>query len=85
MTHFLKAGLTADRFSWSVDLEAVTKAQLFDGPLALITNQKAISPYRTTCTRRGSPTSGGAFESSNATSRSPRFTISCRIASAPKR
>jgi hypothetical protein len=44
MTRFLKADLTADRFSWSVDEEAVAKAQLFDGTLALITNTTDISP-----------------------------------------
>ena len=44
MTRFLKADLTADRFSWSVDEDAVAKAQLFDGTLALITNTTDISP-----------------------------------------
>jgi len=44
MTRFLKADLTADRFSWSVDEDAVVKAQLFDGTLALITNTTDISP-----------------------------------------
>jgi hypothetical protein len=44
MTRFLKADLTADRFSWSVDEDAVAKAQIFDGTLALITNTTDISP-----------------------------------------
>jgi transposase len=44
MTRFLKADLTADRFSWSVDEEAVAEAQLFDGTLTLITNTADISP-----------------------------------------
>jgi len=35
MTRFLKAGLTADRFSWSVDEDTVAEAQVFDGTLAL--------------------------------------------------
>jgi hypothetical protein len=38
MTRFLKADFTADRFSWSVDEEAIAEAALFDGKLALITN-----------------------------------------------
>jgi hypothetical protein len=38
LTRFLKADLNADRFSWSVDDDAVAKAELFDGKLALITN-----------------------------------------------
>ena len=43
MTRFLKADLAADRFSWSVDADAVTEAQLFDGKLALITNAPDLS------------------------------------------
>ena len=38
LTRFLKADLNADRFSWSVDEDAIAKAELFDGKLALITN-----------------------------------------------
>jgi hypothetical protein len=38
LTRFLKADLAADRFSWSVDEEALVEAELFDGRLALITN-----------------------------------------------
>ena len=38
LTRFLKADYTADRFSWSVDQDAVGQAELFDGKLALITN-----------------------------------------------
>ena len=38
LTRFIKADLNADRFSWSVDDDAVAKAELFDGKLALITN-----------------------------------------------
>jgi len=44
MTRFLKAGLTADRFSWSVDEDTVAEAQVFDGTLALITNTADIGP-----------------------------------------
>ena len=38
LTRFLKADLTADRFSWSIDEDAISEAELFDGKLALITN-----------------------------------------------
>lgn len=38
LTRFLKADLNADRFSWSVDEDAIAEAELFDGKLALITN-----------------------------------------------
>ena len=43
MTRFLKADLNADRFSWSVDEDAVAQAELFDGKLALITNAQDLS------------------------------------------
>lgn len=49
MTRFL----TADRFSWSVDEEAVAKAQLFDGTLALITNTVDISPAEAVARYKG--------------------------------
>ena len=38
LTRFLKADLNADRFSWHVDEDAIARAELFDGKLALITN-----------------------------------------------
>jgi transposase len=38
LTRFIKADLNADRFSWSVDDDAIAEAELFDGKLALITN-----------------------------------------------
>lgn len=38
LTRFLKADYTADRFSWSVNEDAIVEAELFDGRLALITN-----------------------------------------------
>jgi len=38
LTRYLKADLNADRFSWSVDEDAIAQAELFDGKLALITN-----------------------------------------------
>lgn len=44
MTRFLKADFTADRFSWSVDEDAVAEAELFDGKLALITNAPDLAP-----------------------------------------
>jgi transposase len=53
MTRFLKADLTADRFSWSVDEDAVAKAQIFDGTLALITNATDISPAEAVARYKG--------------------------------
>ncbi len=44
VTRFLKADLNADRFSWSVDEDAVAQAELFDGKLALITNAPDLGP-----------------------------------------
>jgi hypothetical protein len=44
LTRFLKADLQADRFSWSVDEDAVAKAELFDGKLALLTNAPDLTP-----------------------------------------
>lgn len=38
LSRFIKADLNAYRFSWSVEDDAVAKAELFDGKLALITN-----------------------------------------------
>ena len=43
MTRFLKPDFAADRFSWSVDEEAIAEAELFDGKLALITNAPDLS------------------------------------------
>jgi len=44
MTRFVKPDLTADRFSWSIDEDAIADAQLFDGKLALITNSADLTP-----------------------------------------
>jgi len=44
VTRFIKPNLQADRFSWSVDEEAVAEAELFDGKLALITNASELTP-----------------------------------------
>lgn len=53
MTRFLKADLTADRFSWSVAEDAVAEAQLFDGTLALITNTADVSPAEAVAQYKG--------------------------------
>ena len=37
-TRFIKPDLQADRFSWSVDEDAIVRAELFDCKLALLTN-----------------------------------------------
>lgn len=47
LTRFLRADLQADRFSWSVDDEAITRAELFDGKLALLTNAPDLTPAET--------------------------------------
>ncbi|WP_209426834.1 IS1634 family transposase [Pararhodobacter sp. SW119] len=44
LTRFLKADLQADRFSYSVDEDAIAEAALFDGKLALITNAPDLTP-----------------------------------------
>lgn len=44
LTRFIKADYTADRFSWTVDEEVITKAELFDGKLALLTNAPDLTP-----------------------------------------
>jgi len=44
MTRFVKPDLTADRFSWSIDEDAIADAQLFDAKLALITNAPDLTP-----------------------------------------
>ena len=44
LTRFLKPDFAADRFSWSVDEEAVAEAELFDGKLALLTNAPDLTP-----------------------------------------
>lgn len=53
MTRLLKADLTADRFSWSVDEEALAEAELFDGKLALTTNTADIGPAEAVARYRG--------------------------------
>jgi transposase len=44
LTRFIKAGYTADRFSWALDKDAIAAAELFDGKLALLTNAADITP-----------------------------------------
>lgn len=44
LTRFIKADYTADRFSWAVDEDAITRAELFDGKLALLTNVPDLTP-----------------------------------------
>ena len=53
MTRFLKADLSADRFSWSVNETAVTEAELFDGKLALVTNAPDLTPAETVARYKG--------------------------------
>ena len=53
MTRFLKADLNADRFSWSIDDDAVARAELFDGKLALITNAPDLTPAEAVARYKG--------------------------------
>ncbi len=52
LSRFIKPDLQADRFSWSVDEDAIARAELFDGKLALLTNApdltaaEAVSRYK---------------------------------------
>ncbi|TCM74920.1 IS1634 family transposase, partial [Rhodovulum steppense] len=47
LTRFLKPDLQADRFSYSVDEDAIARAELFDGKLTLITNAPDLTPADT--------------------------------------
>lgn len=47
LTRFLKADLRAERFSWSLDEDAIARAELFDGKLALLTNAPDLTPAET--------------------------------------
>jgi transposase len=44
LSRFIKADLTADRFSWTVDEVAIARAALFDGKLVLLTNVPGLPP-----------------------------------------
>lgn len=44
LSRFIKADLTADRFSWDIDEDAIARAALFDGKLVLLTNVPEITP-----------------------------------------
>ena len=47
VSRFIRADLQADRFSWSLDEQAVARAELFDGKLALLTNAPDLTPAET--------------------------------------
>ena len=53
MTRFLKADFTAERFSWSIDDDAMARAELFDGKLALITNAPDLTPAEAVARYKG--------------------------------
>lgn len=44
LTRFIKPDLQSDRFSYTVDEEAIEEAELFDGKLAVLTNAPDIKP-----------------------------------------
>jgi len=47
LTRFIEADLRAERFGWSLDEEAISEAEPFDGKLALLTNAEDLSPAET--------------------------------------
>ena len=47
MIRLLKPVLQADRFSYSIDEDAIARAALFDGKLALLTNAPDLTPAET--------------------------------------
>jgi len=47
LTRFVKADFEAERFSWTVDEDAIAQAALFDGKLVLLTNVPEITPEET--------------------------------------
>ena len=47
LARFIKPDLQADRFSWSVDEDAIARAELFDGKLALLTNAPDLTRAET--------------------------------------
>ncbi len=47
LSRFIKADLTTDRFSWTVNEDAIAQAALFDGKLVLLTNVPEITPEET--------------------------------------
>jgi hypothetical protein len=63
MTRFLKADLNGRRFSWSVDDDAICRAELFDGKLALITNAPDLTPAEAVARYKALQTSSAASAS----------------------
>ena len=47
LSRFIKADMKADRFSWNLNEQAVMRAELFDGKLALLTNTPDLTPAET--------------------------------------
>ena len=47
LSWFIKADLEADRFGWYLDDQAVMRAELFDGKLALLANTPDLTPAET--------------------------------------
>ena len=47
LSRFIKGNLQADHFSWSLDEQAIARAELFDGKLALLTNAPDHTPAKT--------------------------------------
>ena len=47
LSRFIKVDLKADRFSWYLDEQEITHAELFDGKLALLTNTPDLTSTET--------------------------------------
>ncbi|TQM94822.1 hypothetical protein BD293_3512 [Roseinatronobacter monicus] len=47
LARFVKVDMEAERFSWTVDEDAIAQAALFDGKLVLLTNVPEITPEET--------------------------------------
>ena len=60
LTRFIKADLNADRFSLSVDDDAIAEAELFDGKLALITHAPNLAAAEAVARYKGLRTSSAA-------------------------
>ena len=82
LTRFIKTDLQVERFSWFVDEDAISNAELFDGKLALLTNVKDLTPsengvsrYKARADTRREPTSSGVSLYRSPTSKLHRHTI----------
>ena len=76
----MKADYQADRFSFSVDEEAIARAERFDGKLVLVTNVADLSASEIVTRYKNPADIERASECSRATSRSHPYSTACPIA-----